>query len=245
MKENRYDDEDFFEKYSAFPRSVEGLSAAGEWHEFRKLLPDFAGKRVLDMGCGFGWHCVYAAEQRAFSVLGTDLSEKMLARARALTDLPAVSYQRAAIEDLRFEPESFDIVMSSLALHYIESFANLCKSVYSWLSFDGTFVFSVEHPIFTAYGTQDWFYGPDGSKLHWPVDRYFSEGWRDAVFLGEHVRKHHKMLTTYLQGLIEAGFGIEAVVEPQPAPELLETVPDMKDEMRRPMMLLVKAAKRS
>lgn len=47
------------------PRSKEGLQAAGEWHEFKKLLPDFHQKVVLDLGCGFGWHCIYAAEQGA------------------------------------------------------------------------------------------------------------------------------------------------------------------------------------
>lgn len=52
MQENKYDHNDFFEKYSQFPRSVEGLRAAGEWHELQKMLPDFHDKRVLDIGCG-------------------------------------------------------------------------------------------------------------------------------------------------------------------------------------------------
>ena len=53
MKENTYDDGTFFAQYSRFPRSVQGLSAAGEWHALREMLPDFTGKRVLDLGCGF------------------------------------------------------------------------------------------------------------------------------------------------------------------------------------------------
>ena len=52
MKENRYDDEEFFQKYSQMSRSQKGLSGAGEWSTLKKLLPDFAGKRVLDLGCG-------------------------------------------------------------------------------------------------------------------------------------------------------------------------------------------------
>lgn len=63
------------------------------------------------------------------------------------------------------------------------------------------------------------------------------------MFLGEQVVKHHKTLATYLQGLIEAGFVIEAVVEPKPTADLLGSVPEMSDELRRPMMLLVKARK--
>ncbi len=63
--ENPYDKKKFFEKYSRMDRSVKGLQGAGEWHELKKMLPDFKGKRVLDLGCGFGWHCRYAAENGA------------------------------------------------------------------------------------------------------------------------------------------------------------------------------------
>ena len=90
MKENKYDDPTFFDKYSRMPRSKEGLAAAGEWHVLRRMLPPFEGKRVLDLGCGFGWHCRYAVEQGAASVVGVDLSERMLAEARAMTDSPAI-----------------------------------------------------------------------------------------------------------------------------------------------------------
>lgn len=41
MQENRYDDPEFFEKYSQMDRSRKGLSAAGEWETLEKLLPDF------------------------------------------------------------------------------------------------------------------------------------------------------------------------------------------------------------
>ena len=82
MKENKYDDPRFFEQYSQMTRSRQGLQGAGEWRELQKLLPDFSGKRVLDLGCGYGWHCAYAAQKGAVSVLGVDLSEKMLQTAR-------------------------------------------------------------------------------------------------------------------------------------------------------------------
>ena len=70
MKENKYEDDAFFAEYSKMSRSVDGLAGAGEWHAFRKLMPDFSGKRVLDLGCGFGWHCAYALEHGAQSVVG-------------------------------------------------------------------------------------------------------------------------------------------------------------------------------
>lgn len=103
--------------------------------------------------------------------------------------------------------------------------------------------FAVEHPVFTAYGSQVWFYSDSGEILHFPVDRYYYEGPRQAVFLGEKVTKYHKTLTTYLDGLLQAGFSIERVVEPQP-PEEMRDQPGMKDEMRRPMMLIIAARKK-
>lgn len=82
-----------------------------------------------------------------------------------------------------------------------------------------------------------------GAPLHWPVDRYFEQGPRDAVFLGEHMRKYHRTVTGYVQPLLARGFALEALVEPQPAREMLDAVPGMADELRRPMMLILKARK--
>ena len=102
MKENKYDDPRFFEKYSHMSRSEQGLQGAGEWPTLAPLLPAFAGKRVLDLGCGYGWHCAYAADQGAASVIGVDLSAKMLETARQKNARPQVQYQQGAIEDAAF-----------------------------------------------------------------------------------------------------------------------------------------------
>mgnify|MGYP000473642666 CR=1 FL=1 len=129
-------------------RSREGLSGAGEWETLKDLLPDFAGKRVLDLGCGYGWHCIYAMEQGAMSVTGVDLSEKMLEVAREKTHFPQARYLRMPIEEINFAENSFDIVLSSLALHYVASFDAVAKRVNRCLVAGGSFVFSAEHPIF-------------------------------------------------------------------------------------------------
>ena len=49
MKENKYDDPVFFEKYSHMARSERGLAGAGEWPTLKDMLPDLRGKRVLDL----------------------------------------------------------------------------------------------------------------------------------------------------------------------------------------------------
>lgn len=242
MKENKYDDDQFFDQYSQMSRSTQGLSGAGEWHALKALLPDFKGQRLLDLGCGFGWHCAYAMEHGAVSALGIDLSQKMIEGARQRNALPGVEYRCMAIEDYDFPEAEYDVVISSLTFHYLETFADLCARMHRTLAPGGAFVFSVEHPVFTAFGSQDWIYGEDGKPAHWPVDRYFSEGRRTAVFLGEEVVKYHKTLTTYVNGLVQAGFRITGLVEPEPDPSMLD-VPGMRDELRRPMMLLVSAVR--
>lgn len=243
MKENKYDNEAFFQKYSQMMRSQEGLKGAGEWSELQKILPDFAGKRVLDLGCGYGWHCKYAADQNADYVLGTDISKKMLQTAREINTAPQIEYLCTAMEDLDFPEHTFDVVLSSLAFHYIKDFEPLVKNIFRWMKQGGTFVFSVEHPVFTSYGTQDWYYDENGKILHFPVDNYYYEGKREAVFLGEKVIKYHRTMTTYLNTLLQNGFEIRHIIEPQPPEEMME-VEGMKDEMRRPMMLLVSATKK-
>ncbi|MGL4697525.1 class I SAM-dependent methyltransferase [Enterococcus larvae] len=240
MKENNYDNQAFFEKYSQMDRSKKGLEGAGEWQTLKQMLPDFSGKSVLDLGCGYGWHCIYAAEQGAASVIGVDLSEKMLESAREKTHFSQVEYIQAGIEDITFPENSFDIVISSLALHYVPSFEAVAANVQKFLKSDGEFIFSVEHPIFTAEGKQQWLYAEDGTIRHFPVDNYFYEGKRSAEFLGEEVTKYHKTLTTYIDGLLVNGFQLQRLVEPMP-PENMMSIPGMKDEMRRPMMLIISA----
>lgn len=243
MKENKYDDPQFFNQYKQMARSVGGLPAAGEWHELRKMLPDFQGKRVLDLGCGFGWHCRYAVEQGAKSVVGVDISEKMLQEARKRTSSPLIEYIRRPVEDIDYPENSFDIVLSSLVFHYIKSFADVCGKISRCLGRGGNFVFSVEHPAFTAQGSQQWYCDVDGKPLHWPVDRYFDEGVRQAVFLGTEVTKYHTTLATYVNTLIQCGFEISRLVEPRPAAELMRE-PGMEEELRRPMMLLIAVRKK-
>jgi ubiquinone/menaquinone biosynthesis C-methylase UbiE len=244
MKQNKYDDEIFFNKYSNMNRSKEGLEGAGEWHELQKMLPDFEGKRVLDLGCGFGWHCRYAIENGAKSAVGIDISQKMLNEAKNKTKSENIQYICMPIEDIEFPDNSFDIIISSLALHYIQSYDDILCRIDKCISKGGDLVLSMEHPIFTAQGPQDWYYDEEGNILHWPVDHYFTEGIRKASFLGEEVIKYHRTLTTILNSLINNGFEITGVLEPKPADDLLQTIPGMSEELRRPMMLLVSARKR-
>lgn len=244
MKENKYDNINFFNQYKKMLRSVEGLKGAGEWHVFEKMLPNLKGKRILDLGCGFGWHCRYAIEQGAKSVVGIDISERMLSEARKSTKSQDIKYIKMPIEDIGYPEDTFDVVISSLAFHYLESCTETFSKVNTCLTKRGSFIFSVEHPIFTSDEKQDWCYDEKGNILHWPVDKYFEEGIRKTNFLGEEVIKYHKTITNYVNNLIRSGFEITEIREPEPDPRLLRANKELMHELRRPMFLIISARKK-
>ena len=69
------------------------------------------------------------------------------------------------------------------------------------------------------------------------------EGKRDALFLGEQVIKYHHTLSAYLHGFRQAGFNLNDVQEPMPTPQMIAEDEEMRNELRRPMMLIVSAEK--
>lgn len=237
-----YDDEQFFQQYAQMERSREGLAGAGEWHQLKKLFPDVRGKCVLDLGCGYGWHCRYAADQGAEQVLGIDISARMIGEAENRNQGDRITYRVCGLEEYEYPEERWDCVVSNLALHYVEDLENVYGKVYRTLRSGGTFLFNIEHPVFTAGAGQEWIRDEEGKALFWPVDDYFYPGERRTHFLGCEVIKQHHTITQILNGLLQTGFEIKAVEEAYPSEEM-RVIPEMKDEMRRPMMLLVKARK--
>ncbi len=237
---NEYDNEQFFNEYAKMSRSRDGLSAAGEWHQLKCLFPSFQGKRVLDLGCGYGWHCKFAVEQGAVEVLGIDLSKKMIKEAQKRNTENVIQYRVCGIEEYEYPKNMWDCVISNLALHYIEHIEEIFRKVYRTLNPNGVFIFNIEHPIFTAGIAQDWIYTKTGQPQYWPIDNYFFPGERITHFLGCDVVKQHHTLTQILMGLLNSGFELEAVEEAKPPKEMMD-IPGMRDELRRPMMLLVKA----
>ncbi len=232
---NHYDNPEFFAAYAQMSRSQQGLSGAGEWHQLQPLFPDLTGKDVLDLGCGYGWHCKYAADHGARSVLGIDQSELMVTEARKRNAADNITYRVCSLLDYEYPAAAYDLVVSNLVLHYVEDLDFVYRRIHETLRPGSVFLMNIEHPTFTAGVNQQ--FAADGT---WPVDNYYYPGQRQTEFLGHAIAKYHHMLTQILNGLIQAGFSLEAVEEAMPPEEWRELMPD---EMRRPMMLLVKAAK--
>lgn len=240
MPQNIYDDPGFFAGYRGLRRSREGLTGAPEWSTLRSMLPAMPGLRVLDLGCGFGAFARWARTAGAASVLGVDLSENMLAQARTLTQDPGITYFRSAIEDLRLPAASFDLVYSSLAIHYIPDFAGVCSLVRHVLVRGGSFVFSVEHPLYTAPSYPGWQTDAEGNKT-WPVDGYLLEGPRTTNWFAAGVVKQHRTLASYVNGLVATNFRVVRLEEWGPTAEQIAEWPDLAEELQRPTFLLAAA----
>jgi SAM-dependent methyltransferase len=155
-----------------------------------------------------------------------------------------VTYERGAIEDAAFPPGRFDLVVSSLAIHYVEDYAGLMRRIAGWLVAGGVLVYSTEHPIYTARMPGDgWAVDSGGRRLGWGVDRYADEGLREETWFVSNVRKFHRTAGTLVNGLLDAGLALERLLEPMPGAEWLQAHPAAADELRRPMFLLVRARK--
>jgi SAM-dependent methyltransferase len=244
--QNIYDDPDFLAGYSRLERFGSGWTRAVEHADFLRLLPRVEGKRVLDLGCGMGQLAVHLAEAGAAEVIGVDISERMLTLAMAERGHPRVTYLREAIESVAFPSDRFDLVVSSLAFHYVEDYPGLVRRIARWLTPGGVLVYSTEHPIYTAVDpATGWALDGDGKRLHWALDRYSDEGWREQRWFVDGVRKYHRTMATLINGLVDVGLAVERVLEPIPDEETLRRRPDFVDEHRRPTFLLVRTGKGS
>jgi len=232
----QYDNPEFFASYAQMSRSVLGLAGAGEWSQFSAMFPSLEGKAVLDLGCGYGWHCKYAAENGAARVLGIDQSVRMIEEAKLRNASDRIEYRVCALEEYDYPAETFDVVISNLVLHYIEDLDAVYANIFRMLKPGGVFLLNIEHPTFTAGVNQT--FSQDGT---WPVDDYYYPGERHTDFLGHTVTKQHHTLAQILGGLLEEGFTLEKVDEAVPPEQWRDQMPE---EMKRPMMLLIRAAKR-
>ena len=149
------------------------------------------------------------------------------------------------MEDIDSIDEKFDIVISSLAIHYVEDFKGVLAKIHNLLNDGGIFVFSQEHPFSTCHSGGDrWTRDENGNKLHLNLKNYGVEKETESVWFVDNVKRYHRMFSTIVNDLIDAGFEIERMIEPIPDDEILAKYPDHKDLFHKPDFLLVKAGKR-
>ena len=243
-QQNIYDNETFFEGYKKIRENKINANNLFEIPALFSMMPDLKDKTILDLGCGFGEHCKRFVESGAKKVIGIDISEKMLEIAKEENSDSKITYINMPMENISQLNEKFDIVVSSLAFHYVEDFSGVVKNIYDMLNENGIFLFSQENPLCTCFsGGNRWTKDENGNKLYINLSNYGIEGERESSWFVDNVKKYHRTFSTIINTLIETGFKIEKIIEPLPTEELLKNFPEYKDLFHKPDFLLVKFSK--
>ncbi|MBP5553672.1 MAG: class I SAM-dependent methyltransferase [Lachnospiraceae bacterium] len=241
-KQNIYDNEIFFEGYKKIREREVNANILFEMPALFSLLPELKGKRVLDLGCGFGEHCKKFVEMGAEKVVGIDISEKMLEVAKQENSDEKIEYLRLPMEDLDKVDGKFDVVISSLAMHYIDDFDGVVGKIADKLTEGGYFIYSQEHPLNTCHTDGErWTRDENGKKLHVNVKNYCVESEKESEWFVEGVKKYHRMFSTIINTLTDNGFIVEKVLEPYPDEEIIAKYPDYSDNLHKPDFMLIKA----
>lgn len=180
-----------------------------------ELIGDVRGRRVLEVGCGAGPLTEMLLDAGA-EVTAFDVSPGMVALATERLKGRAQVFVADLSEPLDFAPdESFDLVVASLVLHYVERWEPVLKEFRRVLRPGGAVVFSTHHP------TMDWELAPDDYfACRQVTDRWTMD---DETF---EVTFWRRPLTQMAEAIAASGFLIERLVEPRPSPVLAQSHPD-------------------
>ena len=244
MKQNIYDDETFFKGYSSLRKSGVTYNDFIEQPAIKAAIPDLKDKSILDLGCGMGDFCKYCIEKGASNVLGVDISSKMINQAKRQNAHEKIEYLCTPFEELDLPSGKYDLIISSLAIHYIEDYTRLIQKINRLLKINGQFIFSTEHPIATARKEKNnWMKDDLGNKVHWALDDYQEEGKREQHWYVDGVITYHRTISTLVNTLIKQGFVLEEMIEPQATSLGLEKMPQLHNEKRRPSFIIIKSRK--
>jgi len=240
--QNIFDNQTFFDGYKKLRENPFSANNLEEKPALFSLSPDLKGRSVLDLGCGYGENCAEFKRLGASKVVGVDISVKMLAVARA--ENPDIKFMQADMNDLSEIQDKYDIIFSSLAIHYIEDFRSFLKSVYNILNPNGFFIFSQEHPLTTApiHGSS-WSKDDEGNVLHYNLTDYTRIGKRSTKWFVDGVEKYHRTFSEIINSLSSAGFVIQAMLEPIPSEETIAKDRSTEKDLHKPNFLLIKSKK--
>ena len=130
------------------------------------LLPDPAGQRVVDAGCGTGRYARLLKDAGAASVIGIDRSAAMLSHACQC----GATYVRADIRALPLPAMSADLIVSGLMLPDVDELGRVLAEWHRVLKPGGVIVCSTLHPVGAELGWTRTFDTPRGTRsipAHW------------------------------------------------------------------------------
>ncbi len=205
--------EDTIEKWNCAANMYTTIQEESEFACVNKKVvaerfPVLYDKRVLDLGCGYGWYTNFFSSVGA-DVIGCDGSTKMLELARER--YPECRFECFDVEKrLLYADNFFDLVFCNQVIMDIENFEGLFKEVYRILNTNGIFYFSIVHP---AFYDSNWAKDENGFSYGKIMTRYLSEYSFDNEFWGN-TTHYHRTISKYINTAIEKGFNLIHVEEP-------------------------------
>jgi SAM-dependent methyltransferase len=231
-----YDDERNFDVYTAHRNRPTSPNNLLEKPILMDLIGDVQGFDILDLGCGEAEIASELLVLGATSYTGVEPAEKMVNLAREKNPECRIDFD--TMEAWDYPSHAYDLVISRLALHYMDDFQGVFAKVHRSLKTGGRFVFSVLHPVITSSNRAA---RADGVRQDWIVDDYFVTGKRDVAWMGSEVVQYHRSIEDYFVGLQAAGFTIEQLRESRPRPELFDDTEHLARRNRIPLFLFFAA----
>ena len=161
-------------------------------------------------------------------------AEKGVQTPAALADTPGRVIQ-ASFETWDYPAAAFDLVVSSLALHYVADLDAVMAGIARTLVPGGRVVFSVEHPIITSCA-RGW---TQPQRQNWVVDDYFVTGPRQTSWLGGEVVRYHRTVEEYVIVLQAAGLTLDSLRESRPERERFTDEAEYTRRLRIPLFLFL------
>lgn len=243
---NIYDNSFFFKEYKKTRAQQINANNVLENPIMKEMLPNVFDKTILDLGCGDGNMDKYFISKGAKKVVAVDLSKKMIAEAKRINKSSNIEYLNLDMEDLSSVNETFDIVYSSLAFHYVENFDKLIKQIYNLLKPNGVLIFSQENPLKTALvysGKEQKNKVEINGKRYQLLSDYLNEGERNKIWNKTEVTKFHRSFATIISTLINNNFNLLEIKDSIPTSEALAISDKYKSEFDCPNFLFIKAKK--
>lgn len=201
-----------------------------------RLLPNVAGKKILDAACGPGKYAELLLAQGA-EITGFDLSPTMVALAKLRNPQHQENFY---VHDLatpfdQLADGTFDIVLCALALHYLPDWTLTIQEFCRVLKPQGILVVSMEHPFFEYnYFKSTNYFEVEHVKCVW-------KGFGQPV----EINSFRRPLNECLSPITDNGFYIDKLVEPKPTPEFEALDPRHFKELNEfPAFLCLRAVKR-
>ncbi len=186
------------------------------------LLPNLKNKNVLCLGCGTGEECASLKSKGAKSVTGIDISKGMIEVAKK--NFPDLVFKTGDVENLKLKKDSYDLIYSSLMMHYINDWVKPLKKIYSLLKPKSKFLFSTHNPVsyageFTKKGdlrTQLFGYRELNNNIVKVYGDYKKERLIKDIWFGDFkVNYYHRPMSSLLNDIAQTDFKITKCLEPQ------------------------------